>query len=300
MNLSETVKSLSRELHISLTELSKRSGQSPQNLSKKLNKETLSYEEFERLLEVMGVKLETNLVLPGEDGARLLGGDERLKDQMKILEKLLEVERLKNKYFQEISYDFRTNLDTISGGINVALNHSGEKERVEECIKKLMPAISSLTRLIEDSPFNRENHLVAENDTIWENSIGASDFAAKRVLLVDDNDLNREIVKEILEDSGLETEEASNGKTALEMVKASKGGYFDFVLMDIQMPVMNGFDATKAIRGLEDDEKASTPIIAMTASVSEDDRNKAQEAGMNGFAEKPLNLQKLFSIMKEI
>lgn len=110
----------------------------------------------------------------------------------------------------------------------------------------------------------------------------------KRVLLVDDNELNREIANDTLSDMGLTIEEASDGVEAVEAVKNAEAGYYDAVLMDIQMPRMNGYDAAKAIRALADKEKASVPIIAMTANAFEEDRQNAFEAGMNDHLAKPI------------
>ena len=296
MNLSEIVRKVSKELNISGIELARRSGQSPQNLSKKLVKGTLSYEEFEQLMELMGAKIDLSYTLPGNESEEVKLYDRHVMDQLTILEKQLEVERLKSKYFTDMSFEFRTALETVSGSVQLALKHSSCEDRVRAYLNRLYPALDSLTRLVDDNPFNREAGISIAQGENYDRE-GEPVFDGKNVLLVDDNDLNREIVKEILEGSGMKVKEAPNGRQAVSMVRDQKGDKFDFVLMDIQMPVLNGFEATKKIRALQDEERAKTPVIAMTASVTYEDRQKAEEYGMNGFIEKPLDLKKLAAVI---
>lgn len=126
------------------------------------------------------------------------------------------------------------------------------------------------------------------------------DFAGKRVLLVEDNELNREIANEILTESGFEVETAEDGIIAVEKVSRSQPGYYDLVLMDIQMPNMNGYKATQAIRRLKNKELASVPIIAMTANAFEEDKTDALAAGMNEHIAKPIDIPKMMEVFKQI
>lgn len=123
------------------------------------------------------------------------------------------------------------------------------------------------------------------------------DFSGKRILLVEDNEMNREIACEILQANGFEVETSEDGDFAVEMVETSAPGYFDFVLMDIQMPRMNGYEATRAIRALDNRELSSIPIIAMTANAFEEDRRDALAAGMNEHIPKPIEIKKLLSTL---
>ena len=125
------------------------------------------------------------------------------------------------------------------------------------------------------------------------------DFSGKRVLVAEDIELNREIAREILRQTGAETEFAENGRICVDRVTAAPAGYYDLILMDIKMPVLDGLEATRQIRALEDAEKASIPIIAMSANVYEKDRAAAFEAGMNAFTEKPVDVDRLFAAMAE-
>ena len=118
-----------------------------------------------------------------------------------------------------------------------------------------------------------------------------------RLLLVEDNELNREIAQELLEENGFVIETACNGSVAVDMVGNSRPGYYSLVLMDVQMPVMNGYEASRAIRALEDHALASVPIIAMTANAFDEDRRQALESGMNDHVSKPININKLLQVI---
>ena len=289
MNLSEIVKNVMKELGISGKELATRSNQSPQNLSKKLNKGTLSYEEFTELMQLMGAQVSLTYSLPGQE-VDATPVDKHTIDQLNILEKQLEVERLKNKYFADMSYEFRTALSIVDGGIKLALGHNREQKKVAEYLNKITPSLQRLTRLVEDNPFNREAGMYSGG----QDYLITKALAGKQVLLVDDNELNREIVRELLEDSRILVSEASDGKEAVAMIGEQS---YDFVLMDLQMPVMDGFEACRQIRKLTNQKRANTLVFAMTASVTDEDRQKARDSGMDGFIEKPLEIRKLGQIL---
>lgn len=121
-----------------------------------------------------------------------------------------------------------------------------------------------------------------------------------RILLAEDVDLNQEVAVAILSDAGFETEVADNGQIAVDMLKKSEPGYYQLVLMDVQMPVMNGYEAAKEIRRLENKELASIPIIAMTANAFEEDRREAEKCGMNGHIAKPIDVGNLFATLDKI
>ena len=125
------------------------------------------------------------------------------------------------------------------------------------------------------------------------------DLRGKHVLLVEDNDLNREIAETILLDMGMVVECAVDGKEAVEKVENSSQDAFDVILMDIQMPIMDGYEATRRIRRLGDKKKASIPILSMTANAFPEDKIKALDAGMNGHVAKPFEITVLVSEMIE-
>ena len=126
------------------------------------------------------------------------------------------------------------------------------------------------------------------------------EIRGKRLLLADDVELNRELTVAILEETGMKVETAEDGQVAVDMIAGSEPGYYDLVLMDIMMPVMDGYEATRAIRNLDNRRLATIPIIAMTANAFEEDRMAAINAGMNAHLTKPLELDKLLRTLSEV
>ena len=137
----------------------------------------------------------------------------------------------------------------------------------------------------------------AEPDVLPE---AQADFRGRRVLLVEDNELNREIAVEILHEYGFLVDTAENGAIAVDKVRSSPAGRYDLVLMDIQMPVMDGCTATRRIRALNDPARAAVPIVAMTANVFEEERKRAFDCGMNAFLSKPLVIDALIAALQDI
>jgi CheY-like chemotaxis protein/anti-sigma regulatory factor (Ser/Thr protein kinase) len=125
-------------------------------------------------------------------------------------------------------------------------------------------------------------------------------FNGKRILLAEDNELNAEIAIEILSDGGFEVERAEDGQVCVDKLVNSKDFYYDLILMDIQMPNLNGYEATKAIRALDNPAKAKIPIIAMTANAFEEDKRDAMKAGMNGHLAKPVDVHALYKTLMRL
>lgn len=151
------------------------------------------------------------------------------------------------------------------------------------------------TRIVVTIP-----HRVADKSNLVEKAGTELDpriFAGKRILLAEDNDLNAEIAEEILKEVGFLVERAENGRVCLEKLAAAADNYYDLVLMDIQMPEMNGYEAARSIRQLTDCNKAIIPILAMTANVFEEDKREAYRSGMNGHLGKPIEVK---TLMKEL
>ena len=143
-------------------------------------------------------------------------------------------------------------------------------------------------------PFEIE-HLAEKNDPQKDNCPQSMNLSGKRVLLVEDNAINMEIAHAILEGENLDIAEARNGKEALEIFRNSKTGEYDFIIMDVMMPVMDGLEATKAIRELEREDAKKIPIIAMTANAFEEDRKACLDAGMDEHIGKPIDIPLLKS-----
>ena len=127
----------------------------------------------------------------------------------------------------------------------------------------------------------------------------AEELRGKRILVAEDNALNAEIILTILKDYGIEAELAGDGDIVIDMLERNQADYYDMILMDIQMPHMDGYEATKVIRRLED-RRAEIPIVAMTANAFEEDRKAAFAAGMNGHVAKPIEISRLLETMAEL
>ena len=147
--------------------------------------------------------------------------------------------------------------------------------------------------LLESEPVLETRAHAADDD-----AQETTDFSGKRILLAEDNEMNQIIAETILREAGLDVEIAANGAEAVEKMKTAPAGYYDLILMDIQMPVMDGYEAAKQIRKLEDGQKAGIPIVAVTANVFEEDRKVAMEAGMNGHLAKPYDVPAIMETLR--
>lgn len=158
--------------------------------------------------------------------------------------------------------------------------------------------ISLKLELMEEEEIN-ENE---EKDTFSgsENHDNIADFGNMRLLLVDDIPINREIATMQLTSFGFTVETAENGKEAVDVLASSKPGYFNAILMDVQMPIMDGYEATRVIRQLPDEKKSQIPVIAMTANAFVEDVRKAEEAGMNGHVAKPIDVNNMLEVLRKI
>jgi CheY-like chemotaxis protein len=170
--------------------------------------------------------------------------------------------------------------EALAAGVNAFIEKPLFKSRLTHVLKEVL-GIGSSENPKEELETYQEEH-----------------YEGKRVLLTEDNELNLEVAKELLGIVGLTVEVALDGKEAVEKVSAMPAGYYDLIFMDIQMPVMNGYEAARQIRGLDRQDLKEIPIIAMTADAFASDVRKAEEAGMNGHIAKPIDIAKLEQTMK--
>lgn len=130
--------------------------------------------------------------------------------------------------------------------------------------------------------------------------LNVANLKGKKLLLVEDNALNRELAQEILKEAGFVVDTAEDGEIAVQKMKQAAPGQYDLILMDIQMPRMDGYEATRQIRALPDAAKAGIPIFAMTANAFEEDRQNALKAGMDGHIAKPLDIPHLLQVLTDV
>ena len=141
------------------------------------------------------------------------------------------------------------------------------------------------------------NHLIEQEEEKFAWTM--ENFSGKRVLLVEDNELNREIAEEILKETGFIIETAPDGADAVEMMKKAREYYYDAILMDVQMPIMDGYEATRTIRALPREDVKDLPIIAMTANAMDEDREAALKNGMNAHIAKPIDIDTFLAVLKQ-
>ncbi|MCR4742121.1 MAG: response regulator [Treponema sp.] len=189
----------------------------------------------------------------------------------------------------------RENTSTISGFYGSGLGLSITKNLVE----MMGGHINVTSKVNEGTEFviNLTFEVPSLSEIKDETAVTKYDFHGKRILVVEDNDGNREIACEILKDAGLEVEEARDGSFAIEKIQNASANYYDAVLMDIQMPGKNGYETTKIIRSFDKPGIEDLPIIALSANVYEDDKKKAFEYGMNGYITKPFNVIELLKVL---
>ena len=189
-----------------------------------------------------------------------------------------------------------SSINSKYGGPGLGLSISSNLVRAMNGILKVESKEGEGSRFFFDVPFSTKmlvdptSELAAMDDEEEE----TFDFTGKRVLLVEDNELNAEIARTLLEDVGFEVEEADNGKKAVLMYGSMEPYYYDVILMDIRMPVMNGLEATNFIRAMGKDDSDTIPIYAMTANAFDDDMERSLQNGMNGHLSKPIDIKKLY------
>ena len=192
--------------------------------------------------------------------------------------------------------------------------HGTMEEMIEACVPNMAAANPDMSeeeaRKAGVTAFCSKPIFLSELKEILESPFGVKNledplpeefsFSEKKILLVEDNELNQEITVTILEEVGFIVDVANDGSVAVDIMKASEPHQYDLILMDIQMPLMDGYEATRQIRALENPDTAHIPIIAMTANAFDEDKKAALDAGMNGHIAKPIDVSKLLDLLWEI
>ena len=281
MTTTETINIVCSELGTTKAELAKRMGMLPSSLYRKLARESMSLEELQKCLDMLGVTIEFNLKYPNGHARSSQANYEILLERMDLMEKELEAARKAAEFQIKSLKDLRTELNSAVGSAELGMRH---ESKAKEYLEKIQLVLSNMESTIA---YTLGEKIFEE--TAGEDPESMKALAGKRVLLVDDNELNREIMKEVLVDHGLLVEEAENGSEAVAAVKANEPGYYHFILMDIEMPVMDGYEATMKIRKLPNRIRANIPIIALTANSIPENRERARMVGMDEFLAKPVN-----------
>ena len=222
----------------------------------------------------------------------------RHRDELtKARDEACEASRAKTDLFLSISHELRTPMNAVLGYTEMAQRHLEDKELVDDCLDKAHVAESQIVELInklmdvgslgaEGAP---DASVEQKAEKIDPNDINVAVLAGKRVLVVDDNALNREIACEVLKEYDMITEPAECGEDAVAMFSGNATGYYDFILMDIQMPGIDGYEATRRIRA-EEKGDGHIPVIALTANIYPGDLDCEKESGMDAHIAKPVDI----------
>ena len=289
MKTAEIINNVCSGLGISKADLAKRMGLHPSSLYRKLSKESMTFEELQKCLDVLGVSMELEFHYPDGNNLSSQAIREQLVDRTELLEKELEVADKTVEFHKRSLRELRTELNSAALYTELSRRRGSQEE---EYLKKLQMVHTNMERTIAYALGEAFEDVADEAD-----SKKIEDLEGKRVLLVDDNELNREILKDVLVDHGIIVEEADNGSKAVSAVKEREPGYYQFVLMDIEMPVMDGYEATMEIRRFPNRIRANIPIIALTANAVPENRERASVVGMDDFLVKPVNSARLFGVM---
>lgn len=292
MKTSEIINSICSHLGIAKADLAKRMGIYPSSLYRKLSKESMTFEELQKCLDVLGVSVELQFRYPDGKTLSSQANHEQLLDRMDILEKKLEAADKVDELRKKSLRDLRTELNSAVGYTELCRRHGSQ---AESYLNKLRIVHGNMERTISYALGEALGDEAAAVD-----SAEIDELQGKRILLVDDNELNREILEEVLMDHGLFVEKANDGNEALSAVKEHDPGYYQFILMDIEMPQMDGYEATLRIRKLPNRIRANTPIIALTANAVPENRDRAFFVGMDGFLVKPVNTSRLLSCLAKL
>ncbi|MDO4493077.1 MAG: response regulator [Clostridia bacterium] len=291
MKLSDTLRKTCKELHVSMSELARNSGQTPQNLSMKLKRDTLSYREFCDFMSMMGVQIHLDIVYPDGKKPEVPVQDPHAADLIDLLQSELTLERRKAEYQKKLNTDMRTALYNIQGYMNLAGEYASNAGLVNPYFEKLKTSYTRLNALLGNTITYAD--VSGEDEEREENKA----VIGRRVLLAEDEPMNAEITATILREKGMLVEVAGDGAAAVNMVANAEPGYYDCVLMDIIMPEMDGYKATKQIRDLPNRVRAGIPVIAMTANSEEADKKAAKKAGMDDYIVKPVDSNYLVSVI---
>lgn len=215
-------------------------------------------------------------------------------------------EKARIEFLSRMSHEIRTPMNAIVGMASIAKNMLDDKERTLDCLEKIDESTKSLIDIVNEMLHIKEKDYVEleeQGENIQKASIKEEQeysFKGKGILLVEDNTLNIEVARTLLEMVGFEVDVADNGLKAVEKFEKNNEGWYNAILMDIRMPIMDGLEATRRIRILGKRDSRTIPIIALTANAFDEDTQKSIANGMNGHLVKPIDVQNLYRVLREL
>lgn len=292
MTTTEIINSICSHLGVAKSDLAKQMGIHPSSLYRKLSRESMTFEELQKCINILGVSIDLQFQYLDGEVLNSQVNHEQLIDRMEILEKEMEASRKVDEFRKKSLRDLRTELNSAVGYVELCRKHSLQMDSYLDRIRIIHDNMERTISFALGESFDDEA------DEVDETQIDA--LRGKRVLLVDDNELNREMLKEVLLDRELLVQEADNGNKAISIIKENEPGFFHFIIMDIEMPDLDGYEATMRIRKLPNRIRANIPIIAFTANAVSENRERAFAVGMDGFLVKPVNTSRLLSCLAKL
>lgn len=283
MKTAETINRVCERTGVAKSELARRMGMHPSSLYRKLGRETMTFEEFQKCLDALNVNIEFTVKYPDGSNQNSAASQELMIEKMAIVESELEIANRALEFYRKTIKEIRTELHSALAYAELGTEH---QERRDDCLNSVKSVLRNMESVV--SCITGDGMQTTDDE-----EIDISSIRGKRVLIVDDNQINREVLREVLIDSGLETEEAADGSEAVAKIKDCQPGYYDFILMDLEMPVMDGFEAVSVIRNLPNRIRASIPVIALTANDVHENRERAFAVGMDDYIMKPADSKSL-------
>ncbi len=292
MTTLEIINNVCNKLGISKAALAKKIGMLPSSLYRKLDRDSMSLQELQKCLDLLNVSLSVNINYPDGTVQDPQVNYELLLEKYNVINKELTTVNMTTEFQRKSLKELRTELTNASAYLELS------KKRTDDAslyLNKVRTSLNSMDVTIA--------YALGEEPSIKKQSnepINLEVLKGKRILIVEDNELNRSVIKDILSDYDLTIEEVNSGKDAITQINQNVPGYYQCILMDIEMPEMDGFETTINIRNLNNRIRSNTPIIALTANATSTNKEKSVVVGMDGFLTKPIDTNQLLYSLEKV
>ncbi len=292
MTTLEIINNVCNKLGISKAALAKKIGMLPSSLYRKLDRDSMSLQELQKCLDLLNVSLSVNINYPDGTVQDPQVNYELLLEKYNVINKELTTVNMTTEFQRKSLKELRTELTNASAYLELS------KKRTDDAslyLNKVRTSLNSMDVTIA--------YALGEEPSIKKQSnepINLEVLKGKRILIVEDNELNRSVIKDILSDYDLTIEEVNSGKDAITLINQNVPGYYQCILMDIEMPEMDGFETTINIRNLNNRIRSNTPIIALTANATSTNKEKSVVVGMDGFLTKPIDTNQLLYSLEKV
>ncbi len=292
MTTLEIINNVCDKLGISKAALAKKIGMLPSSLYRKLDRDSMSLQELQKCLDLLNVSLSVNIKYPDGTVEDPQVNYELLLEKYNVVNKELTTINMTNEFQRKSLKELRTELTNASAYLDLSKKRAADSSLY---LNKVRTSLNSMDVTIA--------YALGEEPTIKRQSnepINIEVLKGKRILIVEDNELNRSVIKDVLSDYDLTIEEVDNGKDAITKINQNVPGYYQCILMDIEMPEMDGFETTINIRNLNNRIRSNTPIIALTANATAINKEKSVVVGMDGFLTKPIDTNQLLYSLEKV